>query len=53
MTAATGMAMQMQLQLKALMHPRGYAAKPCFVPLAAPVDYPIDVEGLASTTGID
>lgn len=54
MTAATGSAMQMQLTLSSLMRRHGaIGAKPCIIPLASPIDGPIDVSGLASTTDID
>jgi len=46
-------AMQMQLQVKQLMRDRGITLKPYFVPLSAPTDYPVEIEGLASTTDVD
>lgn len=48
----TALAMQIELKRLALRHDAA-EPKPCFVPLAAPVDYVIEITGLASTTDID
>ena len=56
MTAATGLAMQMQLQLKTLMRKHGITPKPILVPLSPPPavdDCAIDITGYASTTDVD
>ena len=53
MSAVTGNAMRMKLELAALMQKHGYAVEPHFIKSTAPVDYPLDVSGLASTTDID
>jgi hypothetical protein len=50
---STGLALQMQLELSRLSKRHGVAPKPHFVALADPVDGPVTVTGLASTTDID
>jgi hypothetical protein len=51
--SVSGLALKMQMELKALMRRHGYEAKQQNVALSAPVDGPLDLSGLASTTDID
>ena len=54
MTAATGLAMAMRLQLARLAARHGVApATPVLVPSTAPTDHPVVVEGLAATSDVD
>ena len=49
----SGLAMQMQLELSALMRRHGFAPRPSAVALSAPLDHIVDVVGYAATTDID
>jgi HK97 family phage prohead protease len=49
----SGEAMAMRVALAKLAVHHGIAPKPCIIPLSDPVDYPVVVEGYASTVDID
>ncbi len=49
----SGEAMRMRIELAKLGVRHGVAARPCSIPLLDPIDGPVDVQGLASTSDID
>ena len=53
MTAATGLAFEMNLKPRHLMRRHSHAPRSVILPLASPVSGDVIVEGLASTTDID
>jgi hypothetical protein len=46
-------ALAMRWQLRKLMRESRYSPEPALVPLSAPVDHPLVLEGIASTTDVD
>lgn len=54
MTAATGNAVRMELEIAHLARRHGVTLKSArIIPLSAPIDYTADIEGLASTVDVD
>jgi hypothetical protein len=52
MTAGAAMSMRLALARLAVQHQLA-PKKPCIVPLIDPIDYPVTVQGYASTAGIN